>query len=351
LPLRLRISNAVYSYAAYIIKGFWPTHLAVFYPLPENSLAMWEILLSGLLIVGVTTLIWFHRSRRYLLTGWVWYLAALIPMIGIVQVGRQAMADRYAYLPFVGLFIVVIWGAAELFAPLKLSSFVGSAIILAFLAAYASITYLQIHYWRNSYTLFSHAIQVTNRNGIAEANLGEALMEMGKPDLALPHFQAALEFMPQLSTAHYDFAVLLQQHNQLDQAKREYEVALKYGADPTEAAQAHSNLGFVLTQLNEPDQAIEQFTAALRINPDKQNSLLGKGMIEYSQKNLAAALADFTRAAQIAPMPFADFWLGRTLEDLGQLQGASSAYSAALQLNPTMTEAREHLNTLQTKLH
>jgi tetratricopeptide (TPR) repeat protein len=174
---------------------------------------------------------------------------------------------------------------------------------------------------------------------------------MGKPDLALPHFEAALEFMPQLSTAHYNMAVLLQQHNQLDQAKREYELALSYGADATEAAQSHSNLGFLLMQLNQPREALEQFTAALRINPDKQNSLLGRGMIEYGQQNMAAALADFSRAAQIAPMPIADFWLGRTLEDLGQLPAALNAYTAALQLDPNLAEAEQHIEALRAKIH
>jgi Tfp pilus assembly protein PilF len=351
LPLKLRLDNAVYSYVVYIVKGLWPSPLAVFYPHPENSLATWKILAAALLIVIATALTWFYRKRRYLLMGWLWYLVAMIPMIGIFQVGRQAMADRYAYLPFVGLFIVAVWGVAELSRPFMLSKFISTAIILGLLAGYASVSYLQIHYWRNSYTLFSHAIQVTNRNGIAEDNLGNALVEMGKPDLALPHFEAALEFMPQLSTAHYDMAVLLQQHNQLDQAKREYELALSYGADATEAAQSHSNLGFVLMQLNRPGEAIQQFTAALRVNPDKQNSLLGRGMIEYGQRNLAAALADFSRAAQVSPMPIADFWLGRTLEDLGQLPAALNAYSAALQLNPKLTEAEQHINALRAKIH
>jgi protein O-mannosyl-transferase len=351
LPLRLRVDNAIYSYVVYVVKGFWPSHLAVFYPHPENSLATWKILAAALLIILVTALTWFYRKHRYLLMGWLWYLVAMIPMIGIFQVGRQGMADRYAYLPFVGLFILAVWGVAELSRPFMPSKFISIAIIAGLLASYASVSYLQIHYWRNSYTLFSHAIQVTNRNGIAEDNLGDALVQMGKPDLALPHFEAALEFMPQLSTAHYNMAVLLQQHNQLDQAKREYELALNSGADATEAAQSHSNLGFLLMQINQPREALEQFTAALRINPDKQNSLLGRGMIEYGQKNMAAALADFSRAAQISPMPIADFWLGRTLEDLGQLPAALNAYNAALQLDPNLTEAEQHIEALRAKVH
>jgi tetratricopeptide (TPR) repeat protein len=350
LPLKLRIENATYSYIAYIVKGVSPSHLSVFYPHPEGSLAVWKVLVSALLIAGLSALAWIYRERRYLLTGWLWYLGTMLPMIGIVQVGRQGMADRYAYLPFVGLFIIAVWGTAELVATLHTSKVVPVAATLALLAAYASASYLQVHYWRNSYTLFSHAIQVTSRNAIAETNLGEALVKMGRPEIALPHFEAAIEFVPQFSTAHYDLAVLMQQNNQLLPAEREYELALTYGTDLAEAAQSHSNLGFILEELNQPQDAIQQFTAALQINPDKQNSLVGRGMIEYREGNKSAALADFSRAAQIAPMPLAELWLGRTLEDAGQLQAASSAYSAALQLAPGMPEAQQRLDALRAKL-
>ena len=350
LPLSQRLGNAIYSYAAYLGKGIWPTGLAVFYPHPEGSLAAWKVLAAALLIVSITALAWRYRERhRYLLTGWLWYLVAMIPMIGVVQVGRQAMADRYAYLPFVGLFVIAVWGCAELFAQLKLSSFAAGAIATAVLVAYASMAFLQINYWHNSYTLFSHALAVTSRNGIAEDNLGTALMEMGRPDLAQPHFEAAAEFIPQLSTAHYNLGVLQQQQNHPDAARHEYELALQYGSDATEAAQTHSNLGFLLLEQNDFKAATDQFTAALQINPDKQNSLLGRGIAEYRQANLDAAVADLSRAAQIAPLAQADFWLGRALEDKGQSQAAASAYAAALQLAPGMTEAQQHLDNLRGK--
>ncbi len=351
LPVGQRLANAMYSYAAYLGQGVWPTGLAVFYPHPEGSLAAWKVLAAALLLLIITILAWRYRERhRYLLAGWLWYVVAMIPMIGVVQVGRQAMADRYAYLPFVGLFVMAVWGCAELFAQLKLSRFAQATIAAAVLVVYASMAFLQINYWHNSYTLFSHALAVTSHNGIAEDNLGTALMEMGRPDLAQPHFEAAAELVPQLSTVHYNLGVLQQQQNHPDAARREYELALKYSSDATEAAQTHSNLGFLLLE-SDPQAAIEQFTAALQINPDKQNSLLGRGIAEYRQKNLEAAVADLSRAAQIAPLAQADFWLGRALEDKGQTQGAASAYAAALQLAPGMTEAQQRLDALQAKAH
>ena len=350
LPLASRVENAVYSYASYLGKGIWPSGLAVFYPHPENSLAPWKVLAAAVLVVAITVAAWRQREHhRYLLTGWLWYLVALVPMIGIVQVGRQAMADRYAYLPFVGLFIIVVWGCAELFARLRFSAVVQITIAAAVVVSYASVAFLQVNYWHNSYTLFAHALQVTRRNGIAEDNFGAALMEMGRPDLAQPHFEAAAKFVPQLSTAHYNLAVLQQQQNHPDAARREYELALKYSADATEITQSHSNLGFLLLQLNDFQGAIEQFDSALQIDPGKQNSLLGRGIAEYRQGNLNAAVADLSHAAQIAPLALVDFWLGRALEDKGQTEAAATAYETAVRLAPGMAEAQHRLDALRPR--
>jgi tetratricopeptide (TPR) repeat protein len=210
------------------------------------------------------------------------------------------------------------------------------------------MSFLQISYWRNSYTLFSHALAVTSHNGIAEDNLGTALMAMGRPDLAMGHFEAAAEYVPQLSTAHYNLGVLQQQQGHVDVAKSEYQLALKYGTDPTEIAQAHSNLGFLLMGLNNPKAAEREFSAALQINPAKQNSLLGRGMAEYRQGKLDAAVDDLSRAARLGPMAAVDFWLGRALEDQGKREAAAAAYEAALQIAPDMAEAQQRLNGLRS---
>ncbi len=348
LPLRQRVANAVYSYFKYLVKGVWPSHLAVFYPHPENSLALWKVLAAALLLCVITLLVWLYRERgRYLLTGWLWYLIAMLPMIGIVQVGRQAMADRYAYLPFVGLFILAVWGCADLFAHFALPRPAQVVLAAVPLLAYASTTFVQITYWHDSYRLFTHAVQVTEHNAVAEENLGSTLVEMGKPELALPHFQAAVTFMPQFSAAHFNLGILAQQQGHPDDAVREYELALQYASDPNQAAKAHNNLGFLWLNRGNLKPAVDQFSAALQLYPDKQNSLFGRGIAEYRLGNLDAAVADFSRAAAIAPMPPADFWLGRALEDKGQVEAAIQAYQAALRMDPGMTEARDRLNALQ----
>jgi tetratricopeptide (TPR) repeat protein len=350
LPLKFRTTNAICSYLGYVGKGIWPSHLAVFYPHPENSLAMWKVLVAAVVLSAITALVWRFRRKKYLLVGWLWYLGTMVPVIGIVQVGRQAMADRYAYIPFIGLFVIAVWLVADLFEFVRVSRVAAIAITLAILSGYAAASYIQIGYWGNSITLFAHALQVTTDNGIAEDNLGAALMDAGRPDLAFSHFEAAVRLVPQLSTPHYNLATVLHRQNQLDAAMHEYQLALAYTTDPTEAAQAHNNLGVLLTQKNQPTVAIAEFSAAIIANPDKQNSYLGRGSLEYQQHNLDAAFADFSHAAQIAPSPVAYFWLGRTLEDRGDLQAAVRAYETALTMAPGMTDVQTRLDGIRLKL-
>jgi tetratricopeptide (TPR) repeat protein len=260
------------------------------------------------------------------------------------------MADRYAYIPFIGLFVVGVWFTSDLAAELGLSRLICGALGLAVLFGYASASYRQISYWRDSYSLFSHAIQVTGRNAIAEDNFGDSLVAMGHPELAISHFEMAIQIAPLLSAPHYNLATLLQSKNQLNRAEREYETALSYSSDPTEEAQAHNNLGALLLSLRRPAEAFVHFNAAIAINPREQNSFLGRGLIEYDQGSIEAAGADFARAAQIAPSAASYFWLGRTLEDKGELRTAVAAYDQALHLAPSMSEAQERVAAIRRAL-
>ncbi len=351
LPLVMRVKNAIYSYLIYVEKAVWPSRLAVFYPHPEGSLAFWKVLGAAAVLAAITALCWHFRGsryeRRYLLVGWFWFLGTLGPVIGIVQVGRQAWADRYAYLPLWGLFVIAVWLLSEAAARISLSRAAQIAIALAVLLGYSTVAYSQIQYWRNSYSLFAHAIQVTSANATAEGNLGSALMEMQRPDLALRHLERAIQLLPTLSTPHYNLGVLLHQQNQLDRARQEYQLALKYGPDEREAAQTHNNLGALFNQLGRRDEAVAEFTEALALNPYEQNSMIGRGMIEREEGKLDAALQDFTRAAQVAPSPLAFYWQGRVLEDKGQLSAAAEAYRVVLKLAPNFGDAQARLGNVE----
>jgi protein O-mannosyl-transferase len=347
LPLAMRVKNAIYSCLIYMEKTVWPSRLAVFYPHPEGSLALWKVLGASAVLAAVTAAFWHFRERRYLLVGWLWFLGTLAPVIGIIQVGRQAWADRYAYFPLWGLFVIGVWLASEGAARISLSRTAQVAIASAVLLGYSVTAHSQIEYWRDSYSLFAHAIQVTDANPIAEGNLGSAWMEMQRLDLAEPHLERAVRLMPTLATAHYNLGTLLHRQNEFNRAQQEYQLALKYGSDQREAAQAHNNLGVLFNQLGRRDDAVAEFTQAIALNPFEQNSLIGRGMIEREEGKLDAALQDFARAAQVAHSPLAFYWQGRVLEDKGQLSAAAESYRTALKLAPNFGDTQLRLGNVK----
>lgn len=347
LPLAIRVKNAIYSYVVYLDKAVWPARLAVFYPHPEGSLALWKVLAAALILITITAVCWHFRERRYLPVGWLWFLVALAPMIGVVQVGRQAWADRYAYLPLWGLFVIIVWLLSEAALRIPLGRAAQVAIALAVLAGYAVTAHSQITYWRDSYSLFAHAIRVTGPNPIAEGNLGSALIEMRRPDLAAPHLERAIHMVPTFAAAHYNLGTLFHRQNDLGRAQQEYELALKYATNEREAAQTHNNLGVLFNQLGRRDGAEAEFTEAIALNPYEQNSRIGRGLIEHEEGKLDAALQDFEQAAQIAPSPLAAYWQGRVLEEKGQLAASAEAYRNALKLAPNFGDAQTRLENIE----
>jgi protein O-mannosyl-transferase len=347
LPLSWRFRNVIYSYLAYIGKLIWPVHLAVFYPHPENSLSWRTVILAAIFLAAISAVIWHFRERRYLLMGWLWYLATMFPMVGLIQSGRQGMADRYMYIPMLGIFVAVVWLFSDWAAKLKLSRGIVTACFLLALVPYVYLTRTQISYWRDSYTLFSHTLEVTGNNGIAENNLGAALMEMGEPQRAAPHFEAAARFIPMLASAHYNLGLILQGQNRLQEAAQQYAQTIAVATDPLELAQAHNNLGIVYMTANNYPAATMELSKAIALNPMEQNSYIGRGMIEAQSWNFDAAIADFSSAARIAPTPIGYFWLGRAYEGKGDRQRAANAYMLALKLAPNMADARTRLDALR----
>jgi Tfp pilus assembly protein PilF len=323
--------------------------LAVFYPHPENSLPWWKVIIAALFLACISGIVWHFRERRYLLVGWLWYLGTMVPMCGIVQSGRQGMADRFMYIPMLGLFVAVVWLVGDWASRLRLHQGIAVASFVVLVSPYAYLTREQMGYWRDSYTLFSHTLQVTNNNGIAENNLGAALMERGQIQLAEGHFEAAVRLIPELAFAHYNFGVLLQRQNRADQAAREYLLAIALSPNSIEAGQAHNNLGILYLASKNYAAALPELNAAIALNPNEQNSYIGRGTIKLESWDYDGAAADFARANEISPSPIACFWLGRALESKGEYVRAENAYAAALQLAPGMTEARTRLEALHSK--
>jgi protein O-mannosyl-transferase len=346
MPLSWRLKNVIYSYAVYLWKAVWPTRLAVFYPHPENRLPLWQIGIAALTLIVVSGLVWKYREKRYLAVGWLWYLGTAFPMIGLIQSGRQGMADRYEDLPLVGIFIAVVWLAADEAVRRSLRPAFAIAVFAAILLPLMILTHRQIGFWKDSETLFTHAVQVTSRNGIAENNLGAAYMEKGEPAAAFPHFLAAAQYAPDLASAHYNLGVLFHRQNQLPQAENEYRLAIAYAGEAEEAAQAHNNLGVLYLSRNTLVAARAEFDRAISLNPNEVNSYIARGTVEFQMGKVDDALADFTQASSRARSPLAFYWLGRAEEAKGNFARAKGAYQAALQMAPGMQEARTQLESL-----
>lgn len=264
-PLSVRLSNALVSYVRYLLNAFWPNGLAPMYPHPGDSLRAWQVYGALLILLIITMLVVQYRHRGYLLVGWLWFLGTMVPMIGLVQVGRQALADRYAYLPFVGIFIMVCWGAAELFAekrlPAKLLPVASALIILALCVT----TRRQIGYWADNIILWTHTIQVTPPNYVAEDNLGGALLTRHRMEDAIVHFRAAAEIHPVDPISAFNIGYYEHQQGDLAGAIEWYKKAIILTTSPSVKAQSYDNMGRAYRALGEADQARECFEQAQKL--------------------------------------------------------------------------------------
>ncbi len=276
-PIGVRLANAVVSYMAYLVKTIIPKSLAIPYPHPGNSIPVWQVMLSGFLLFVITAVaLLVARSRPYITVGWFWYFVTLVPVIGIVQFGKHAMADRFTYIPLIGVFVIIAWGVPdELRRILRASESerrlnIALAVIgVLAIAALMVPAYIQVGYWRNSITLFSHSTKVTKGNSLAHNNLGNALLARGDAELAIIHFREALKYHPEYTDAAYNLGNALYEIGDVKGAIKQYQEVIKTAPQYT---RARNNLGSILAQQGRLDEAIEQFETVLRINPNDQTA-------------------------------------------------------------------------------
>jgi len=342
LPIPDRLANALVAYVGYLGQMFWPARLAVLYPLPGHHLPIWQAPAAGLAL-AVLSLLALRQARRhpYLLVGWLWFLGTLLPVIGLVQVGAQAMADRYTYVPCIGLFIVVVWGMADLAARWRAPRFllpVGAAVVLS---ALMICTWVQVGYWRDSISLYEHTLQVTRGNPIIRNNLGIALAEQGKTDQAIAHYDEALRLKPDYAEAHNNLGIALDAQGETDQAIAQYGEALRLKPD---YADAHNSLGLALAAQGKMDQAIAHYDEALRLKPDYAEAHNNLGIALEAQGKLDQAIAQYDEALRLKP-GYADAHnnLGLVLEAQGKADQAMVEYAEALRLNPDLAGAHNNL--------
>jgi tetratricopeptide (TPR) repeat protein len=335
LPFLWRLNNAFVSYVIYIWQMLWPVRLAVFYPHPNDRLPLVEVLVAITLLVSISLLaIYWRRTKPYLVTGWFWYLGTLVPVIGLVQVGEQAHADRYTYLPEIGLYIMIAWAVGDLL--LELTPGVPRALVgVVAMIAIVSLgvrAFGQASYWKNSETLWNHTLAVTGENDVAHNNLGFLFLRRGELDKAISEFQEALDIRSRSTETHYSLGAALIQNNlgnalakkQLwDEAMDHFQEAVRLRPD---YADAYFNLGSVLSQQGRTDQAITQWQKALAIRPRDAEAHRNVASALRKEGNVKEAISEYEQALNIVPEDSVALnnlaWILATSSDASMRDGA-----------------------------
>ncbi len=350
VPLALRLLNALAAYGAYLWKTVWPLDLAVFYPhagyLPGDPLAAlrWPALGGAALLLGVSALVLAAARRRpYLAVGWLWYVLTLLPVIGLVHVGQQAMADRYTYVPLIGIAIMLVFLARDAVRQWPRLRPLGLALAVVVLSAGALQTRRQIAVWQNSLTLFEHALAVTADNYFAHTNLAAVLVALRRDDDAVPHYEAALRIAPRYATALTGLASVLSRRGRIDDAAALNQRAL---AEEPDSPVMLSNQGAVRLQQDRLAEAQALFERALLGAPDYAIAHANLGVIAFRRGEVGRAADHFRRAATLNPVSVAAHMnLGLAMLQLGRPAEAAVAFETVLRLHPGNPDATRHLAT------
>ncbi len=353
-PLSARLENAVVAYARYLGKAVWPANLVAIYPHPGTSLRAWQVSAALLLVLAMTALaIAARRQRRFLLVGWLWFLGTLVPMIGVLQVGVQAMADRYAYLPFIGLFIMICWAVADWAEQRHIAPAWQAAAGVVILLPLAVASRRQLAFWSDDAVFWSRIVEVESQalknnpnNWVAEDVLGHALLNIGAEEAAIPHFRAAAALNPSDPDSNVNVGAAEQRHDNLTGAIAQYKkvIALTENSPLQNAqsrAQAFSNLGFAYRKLKDCPDARQSFQQAVEINPDDSRSWLAIGIMAYKSGDATAAIAAYQTSLRINPIDWGYLLLASALDATGQSAPAEIARLKAAAISQNMQEARK----------
>jgi tetratricopeptide (TPR) repeat protein len=302
LSLEGRIGNAFLSYARYMGKMLWPQNLAVFYPFDAGGFSLWQIVLCAVLLLVISVfVIRFGKKQKYLPVGWFWFAGTLIPVIGIVQVGSQSLADRYTYIPYIGLFIMFAWGLPELLSKWpyrRIALGISPVVVLTVLGI---CTYRQVSYWNNSDTLFSHALEVTQNNYLAHFNLADDLRKHGKTTLAIEHLTKALQIIPNYADAILTLGCALSDQGNAAQAVEYFQKMIQLKPGSGHAAYAYYNLGITLQKQGRLTDAIADFTLAVQLRPDFAEARYNRANVLVLQGRLNEALDQFREVLRLRP--------------------------------------------------
>jgi tetratricopeptide (TPR) repeat protein len=299
IPLDYRIANTFFSYIRYIGKTLWPSRLAVLYPHPHIYPAGAAAIIAGLLLVLLTIFcIDFGRRKKYLITGWFWYVGTLVPVIGLVQVGSQGIADRYMYLPMTGLILVATWGVNDIIAGrprLKIITAISAGIILLLLLV---LTQIQVQYWQNSLTLFEHTLRVTKDNAGAETYYGAALAEAGRFSQAEQHLKNALQINSEAAPAYYHLGMTLAMTGKFDEAVNCFRAVIELDQN---YPSIYKRMGMTLLSASKPDEAVEYLRKSLQINPNEAIVYVTLSIAYIKSGEIDLAIETWARAKELEP--------------------------------------------------
>ena len=342
-PFWVRTANALISTVSYLWMTFWPAGLAPFYPHTGMAVSLLKALPAGAMMIAVSVIaIRYARRFPYLTVGWFWYLITLAPVCGLLQVGKHSMADRYTYIPLVGIFILLTWGAVDLAKKLGLKKNILAAAAGTVLAALVAVTWVQVSYWQNSVILFEHALAVTSGNYLAHTNLGVALNRNGKGEEAASHYLEAIRINPNFSSTQFNLANYYAARGNKEEAYRHYQEAIRIRPD---YANAHSNLGVLLASQRSFEEAAAQYEKALRIEPANAGFHYNYGVALANQGRLPEAARQFRDALALRPnYAEAHNDLGKVIMMEGKTAEAASQFREALWIRPNFTEARRNLD-------
>jgi len=341
VPFLFRMENALVAYVTYLEKTLWPHDLAVLYPI-KPLLPLWQVIgsLFVLILISVLALrVW--RRHPSFSVGWFWFLITLLPVIGLIQVGSQSMADRYTYLPAIGLFIMVAWGGPALTKGCQHREKVLGLLAGVVILASALASWRQLGYWRDSISLFQHTLQVTSNNYLITSNLGGALAQKGELDAAIQQFNESLRINPNFATTHYNLGLTLVDKGDLDGAIQHLQVALRLTPDDEKTLYC---LAVALFRKGEIDASIQHYQAALLISPNDAKVHYGMGIALARKGNPDEAIREYQATLRLSP-DFADAHnnLGAALATRGDLDGAIREFNEVLRINPNDTFSRENL--------
>jgi protein O-mannosyl-transferase len=338
---RVRFGNALVAYVRYLGKAFWPSRLAAMYPHLGRFLPTWQIIGSAAVLLVITTLVVRFRDHRYLVLGWFWFLGTLVPVIGLVQVGVQAMADRYAYLSFIGLFICVAWGTEEFAKKRRIrQQWLAFPAVLIFVS-FGMVTRHQIAYWHDSETLWRHVLAVTNQNYFAHNTLAYALEAEGRTDDAIAEFNASEALHAYPPSALISVGIYEQTHGHTLEAIEQYQQSLKASSDAKSRAEAMGHLGSAYMQMGDLGRARMSFQSALAQDPDAAVALVGSGLLAERAGDLVSAEAQISHAMRVAPTDIGYLILAQVLRLEGRTAEADAGLGQAQRISKNFVQARQ----------